>query len=174
RAQREQRHAGLAALEPPADAERPLGEDPDHAAALEGPEGVADRTGVWACEVERDAAGPAMDQRMEPGRTIDAGHDEKGDPARERRAQDDPVEVVVVVGRHDVGAVGGQPLEARDLEIEEGLEQAARPGAERSGEEGEPLAVRRNRTLRRRQRCAELRLANELHLGRGYSTVTGR
>src|SRR5207302_126821 len=56
RAQREQRDAGQPALEPAAHAERPLGEDPDHAAPGEPPERLAKPADVRPLEADGDRA----------------------------------------------------------------------------------------------------------------------
>src|SRR6266436_8122142 len=72
RVQREQRHSRQPALEPAADAERPLGEDADDAPALERGERLAQRADVGAVEVEGDRADVPVERRVQRRRTPDA------------------------------------------------------------------------------------------------------
>src|SRR5207245_9684983 len=79
RPERQERDAGQAALEPPADAEGSLGEDPDYASHGERPERPPERARIRALEVDRDRADVTVEERVERGRPPHARHDDEGE-----------------------------------------------------------------------------------------------
>src|SRR5574337_432547 len=104
--------------EPPLQREGALGEDPNHASRLEHPERPLDPSGVRPLKVDRDGAHMAEEGRVEGRRVIDAWHHEEGDFPWDGRAQDDSVQVVVVIGGQYERAGRRQPLGALHVEIE--------------------------------------------------------
>ena len=78
----------------------------------------------------------AVEQGMERGRPPDAGHDEKRDRRGDGDAQDDAVEVVVVVRRDDAGAVRGDVLDTLDGQAEPAVQHPGDRRAQRAVEQG--------------------------------------
>src|SRR3989449_9858221 len=73
---------------------------------------------------------------MERGRPPDAGHDEKRDRRGDGDAQDDAVEVVVVVRRDDAGAVRGDVLDTLDGQAEPAVQHPGDRRAQRAVGQG--------------------------------------
>src|SRR6266705_4257206 len=140
RPERQERDAGQAALEPPADAEGSLGEDPDYASHGERPERTPERARIRALEVDRDRADVTVEERVERGRPPHARHDDEADRLGHDRAEDHAVEIGVVVRRDEVGSAQGQVREPVDGEVEDALEEPAHRRAEQAVEQRQRAA----------------------------------
>ena len=96
------------------------------------------RPDVGAIELERDRADVPMERRVQRRRAPHARHDEERDGGRHADAEHHPVEIVVVVGRHEVRAAVGQVLGALHAELKPALERAAQGRPQRAVQQGEP------------------------------------
>ena len=113
---------GLAAvrgeLEAAPNAEGTFREDADHPALLEARQRPAQRAHVRPIQVDRYRADVAMEHRVERRRAPDARHHEERDRVRHRHAEDDAVQIVVMVRRDEVRSARRKMLESVDAKIE--------------------------------------------------------
>ena len=94
--------------------ERALREDADDAARVERSQHALDGAGVGTLEVDGDGPDPPVKERVQWARAIDARHDEERDRPRHGGAEEDAIEVVVMIRREDERPRGGQALEPAD------------------------------------------------------------
>src|SRR6202165_4358947 len=113
-----------------------LGIDRDHATSLQASIGVLEQHRVRAgLAIDRDVAADAFDQRPldfarhEHGGVTEEMHAGLGREAGEDREGVEPVEMV---GDQHIGAVGGNPFAALDLDTKERMEKGHGPESHRS------------------------------------------
>ena len=132
-----------------------LGEYPHDAAVPEHAKGALHGAGIGTLEADRDRSDAAMKGWMQRARVENPRHHEKADGPRHCDTQHHAVEVVVVVGRQNEGAVGRQPVEAGDFKPEESAQQGRATAADELVQGGEARGTRPGSAQSRRRHDLE-------------------